>query len=557
MKDEQKTRAQLVAELQSLRRQMVRQESLPTGSEQGKKTRWKSEDILQLVMDNIPQAVFWKDRNSKYMGCNQVFANDIGFAAPHDVIGKSDYDLSCSAEKADYFQKTDQLIMNSAQAVYHAIECVIKSDESFSWQDISKIPLFNDNGAVIGLLVTYQDITERMEAEQALQVSLRKVAEQKAFLQSIFKSAPVGINLAMNRKFYWINEKFSDITGYSSEELIGRSARMLYLSDEEFERVGRKIYPTIKECGTGSADTRWQRKDGTILDIALCATTANMDDLANGVTFTSLDITQRKQAEKALAEYKEELEQRVAERTEALKKTHQQLVHVEKLSAIGRLSSSIAHEFNNPLNGIQSVLEGVHESGRLEQEDVNMVAMALAECNRVRRLIRNLLNFNAPSTDTREVFNMHETLDAILSMCCKELSSCSIKVCIEYGDNLPDIQAVPDQIKQVLLNLITNAKDAMQENGGLLTLETGQEDQQVVVRISDTGSGIDPKDLGQVFEPFFTTKSAFKGTGLGLSVSYGIVRGHDGDIEVESALGKGSTFSLYLPIGERQCHDKS
>ena len=395
-----------------------------------------------------------------------------------------------------------------------------------------------------------RDVTEQNQAEVALVESHKEVAKKEALLQSIFKSAPIGINLAVNRKFYWTNEKLTEITGYSSEELSGQSARMLYLSDEEFERVGREIYSSIKECGTGSVDTRWQRKDGTILDIALCATTADMADLANGITFTTLDITQRKQAEKALAEYKEELEQRVAERTEALEKTHQQLLHSEKLSAIGRLSSSIAHEFNNPLNGIQSVLEGVQGSNGLEQEDVNMVAMALEECDRVRRLIRNLLDFNAPSADTREALNVHEVLDATLSMCSKELSSCSIQVHTEYGDKLPAIQVIPDQIKQVLLNLINNAKDAMQENGGLLSIVTEQEDQQVVVHISDTGSGIDPKDLDQIFEPFFTTKSAVTGTGLGLSISYGIVKGHGGDIKVKSAPGKGSTFFLYLPIEE-------
>ena len=258
----------------------------------------------------------------------------------------------------------------------------------------------------------------------------------------------------------------------------------------------------------------------------------------------------KEKLQQELQEQRDSLEDQVEQRTLELKETSHQLIHSEKLSAIGRLSASIAHEFNNPLNGIQSVLEGVQGSSCLEQEDVNMVGLALSECERVRKLIRNLLDFNAPSHGKRKVFNLQEALDLILSMSAKELKNCSIRVHKEYVDDLPLIMAVPDQIKQVLLNLINNARDVMQESGGLLTLQTEQKDQQVVVHISDTGPGIDQENLGQIFEPFFTTKSVVKGTGLGLSISYGIIKNHGGRIDVQSVPGKGTTFSLTLPIEE-------
>ncbi len=249
----------------------------------------------------------------------------------------------------------------------------------------------------------------------------------------------------------------------------------------------------------------------------------------------------------SLKRSRDELEQRVANRTRDLEKTHEQLLHAEKLSAIGRLSASIAHEFNNPLFGIQSVLEGLEKNKACGEEERELIALALSECQRVKKLILNLRDFNRPSSGKRELADVHMLLNDMIMLVNKEYKRHRISITRQYAPDLPNITVVPDQIKQVFLNLLTNAKDVMEGIGGSVTVATAYRDGCIVIRFSDTGPGINPANFGHIFEPFFTTKPAIKGTGLGLSVSYGIIKGHGGDIVVDSC-GQGATFSVLLPV---------
>jgi signal transduction histidine kinase len=163
-------------------------------------------------------------------------------------------------------------------------------------------------------------------------------------------------------------------------------------------------------------------------------------------------------------------------------------------------------------------------------------------------LIRSLQDFNRPSSGKKEVTDMHRSLDSILLLQKSDFKRREISIVRNYAEGLPQILAVPDQIKQVFLNLLTNAADACNHHGGVITVSTWQENDKVAVAIKDTGTGIKPEDMEQIFRPFYTTKSEVKGTGLGLSVSYGIVKKHQGKIRVESRPGDGATFTVLLPI---------
>lgn len=261
-----------------------------------------------------------------------------------------------------------------------------------------------------------------------------------------------------------------------------------------------------------------------------------------------IDFTEQKQAAEVLRKVHDELEQRVVERTEELKRTHKQLLHVEKLSAIGKLSASIAHEFNNAFYGIQSVIEGIKRHFTLDEEYQKLSDLALSECDRARDLIRGLQDFNKPTSGEKEAVDIHMLLNEMLTMIEKEYKTANITLIKRYAPDLPNIQVVPDQVKQVFLNLLTNAKDAIVDQNGAVTVTTENLGSEIAVRIKDTGNGISAANLPLIFEPFFTTKSAIKGTGLGLSVSYGIIRGHGGDIKVDSVLGQGTTVSIFLPL---------
>jgi len=144
--------------------------------------------------------------------------------------------------------------------------------------------------------------------------------------------------------------------------------------------------------------------------------------------------------------------------------------------------------------------------------------------------------------------DVHEAIEDMLLLVKKEFSQKKIKVKKYFAEDLPPIQGIPDQIKQIMLNMLNNAGASIPAEGGKITITTEKRDDQIAIHIADTGIGIKPEDMDRIFEPFFSTKPAVKGTGLGLSVSYGIIKRHGGKIEVESSPGKGTSFTILLPI---------
>lgn len=251
-----------------------------------------------------------------------------------------------------------------------------------------------------------------------------------------------------------------------------------------------------------------------------------------------------------LVEEFNEMSRRLSQAEEHRAIIENQLRGAQKMEAIGKLCASIAHEVNNPLQGIMSVLKGVKNRAILDDEDRNLMDAAISESNRIRDLIRNLQDFNRPSSGKKVVMNIHRSLDSLLLLHKSDFNGKNISVVLDYTENLPPIMAVQDQLIQVFLNLLINAADACQQ-GGVITVSTRQQDDQVIVAIKDTGIGIKPEEMDQIFNPFFSTKPEVKGTGLGLSVSYGIIKQHQGEIRVESKAGKGATFMVLLPLEEK------
>jgi signal transduction histidine kinase len=235
-----------------------------------------------------------------------------------------------------------------------------------------------------------------------------------------------------------------------------------------------------------------------------------------------------------------ELNRQVIKHTEELKRTHKQLLHIEKLSAIGQLSASIAHDIKNPLFGIQSVIEGIKRNFTLDEEYRKLSDLALSECDRIKDLINGLLDFDKPSADVKKITDVHLMLDEIVVSVKKEYSTGNVIIKKQYASNLPSLHMVPDQIKQVLVNLLTNAEDAITNKTGTITITT-----------ETLAGGVAKADLPLIFEPFFTTKSFAKRTGLGLSISIGIIKGHGGDIMVDSAPDQGTTVSILLPLKQQ------
>jgi len=224
-----------------------------------------------------------------------------------------------------------------------------------------------------------------------------------------------------------------------------------------------------------------------------------------------------------------------------------QLLHSEKLSALGRLASSIAHEFGNPLIGIKYLLTDFIERPFISKEDQRLLLLGMEECDRMKKLLKNLGQLNRPTTGKRSLGNIHKIMDNVLFFQAKQIRSQQLKIVKNYASDLPDVFVIQDQISQVLLNLTINAADAISASGGTITVTTWKTAAKVFFSIADTGKGIDQNIQGNIFEPFFSTKREEDGTGLGLSTSYGIIKQHRGKLTFASEPDKGTTFTISLP----------
>jgi two-component system NtrC family sensor kinase len=225
----------------------------------------------------------------------------------------------------------------------------------------------------------------------------------------------------------------------------------------------------------------------------------------------------------------------------------QQLLTSEKLASIGLLSAGVAHEINTPLTGISSYIQMLQKK-LTDTHYAQILEKVETQTDRVARIIKNLLAFaRSPAEASFQPVDLKSSLEEILSLIDYKLKNMNIRLVLELAP-VPPVYAQGERLQQVFINIILNALDAM-PGGGELRIRLTTEDGRQVVRISDTGTGIKPEHRSRIFDPFFTTKGVGKGTGLGLSISYAIVKEHDGRIDVQSEIGRGSTFTITLPVG--------
>jgi len=239
-----------------------------------------------------------------------------------------------------------------------------------------------------------------------------------------------------------------------------------------------------------------------------------------------------------------------------LKEGQEQLVQAEKLSSLGQMAASIAHEINNPLSGVllyaQLLSKRINEDSITKMEVVNYLSKMQVELVRSTRLVRNLLDFARQSPPMLSDVELNEVIEEAFDLVAHLIELQHIKVVKELDRSLPRLVGDFNQLRQVCANLVLNAVQAMPE-GGTLTLHTStSSDGQIKLAVQDTGHGISPENMGKLFTPFFTTKEKGKGVGLGLAVSHGIIQRHNGRIDVQSKVGEGTTFTVYLPVRQEE-----
>ncbi len=248
----------------------------------------------------------------------------------------------------------------------------------------------------------------------------------------------------------------------------------------------------------------------------------------------------------------EEKVQQLREAYQQLEETQNQLLQTEKLAAIGQLAAGVAHELNNPLTGILGFAQLlIQEEGLTPQQREDMESI-YKQSQRCRQIIQNLLQFSHRKEPKKETAYLTPILESTLQLVQYDFTTSGIEIDKRYPEKLPCIYGDPNQLQQVFLNLLTNGRQAVdnKKKNGRIVIKASQENKKVMVSFHDNGIGIEPENMGKIFDPFFTTKPVGKGTGLGLSISYGIVQQHSGTIHVKSEKGKGSTFTVELPVHE-------
>ncbi|MCK9362004.1 MAG: ATP-binding protein [Syntrophales bacterium] len=254
-----------------------------------------------------------------------------------------------------------------------------------------------------------------------------------------------------------------------------------------------------------------------------------------------------KTARRELEEWGKNLEAKVAERTNEIKQMQARLVRSEKLVSLGRLVAGITHEINNPLTGILMYADLAIRNPCLNASAQNDLNVILKESQRCAKIVRSLLSFSRESIPQKKPSSLNSVMDATIELVVSQASFQNIEIARDYQPDLPLIPFDENQMEQVFINILLNASQSMEDSGRILIRTYTDQDECVSLKITDTGAGIAEDDLEKIFDPFFTTKGE-KGTGLGLSISYGIIERHGGKIEVQSTIGKGTTFVIKLPL---------
>jgi signal transduction histidine kinase len=272
--------------------------------------------------------------------------------------------------------------------------------------------------------------------------------------------------------------------------------------------------------------------------------------VTNGEYGTEVDLRRSNDEIGLLAESFNEMSRKMADDIEQLRQLNEQLIRTEKLAAMGTLSAGVAHEVNNPLAAISSLIQMMQSKNDLNSETKERLKLISTQIGRITQVTRDMMDFARVRPAAKSLVDINNVIETSLRLASFDKSFQRLHLKKEYAENLPMVFADHDQLQQVFLNLFLNARDAMPVSGELF-VKTSQSDKQIQALIADSGNGIEEKNLKQIFDPFFTTKPTGKGTGLGLAVCYGIVTAHGGKIEVVANDDGGTKFVINLPINEK------
>ncbi|MDD2734127.1 MAG: PAS domain S-box protein [Desulfuromonadaceae bacterium] len=497
-----------------------------------------STSLATAALESTPDGVVIVDREGKIARWNQKYVDLWHVPAellkqPFDVAPVLTHIVAQMADPEEYLAKVTELYNHPEESSTDTI-CLADGRVFDRYSQPQKI-----GNEIVGRFWSFRDITERKLAENEL-------AQQKALFEAIFNCIPDAIVYTdVDREVVGINPAFSSIFGFAIDDLKGRKTSFFYESQEEYELQGRLRFNLTTTEHALPYEVSYRRKDGSIFPGETLGTVIKSPDGTTiGYIGVIRDITGRKQAERE----KQTLEL--------------QFQHTQKLESLGVLAGGIAHDFNN-------ILTSIIGNADLALMRINPESPAIDNLHNIEKasaraadLAKQMLAYSGKGKFVISNHDINGLLEEMLHILQVSISKKAV-LRLNLANPLPSIEADATQIRQIIMNLVINASEAIGDKSGVIAITTGCMDcdrsylkdvwldenitdgRYVFIEIADTGCGMDKETLAKLFDPFFTTK--FTGRGLGMAAVLGIVRSHKGAVKVYSEPGKGSTFKILLP----------
>jgi two-component system, cell cycle sensor histidine kinase and response regulator CckA len=481
------------------------------------------------LLDQLPHYIFRLDLNDRYTDANAATCRFFGLPEAQ-IVGKSPEELGIPPEIAGEWRA--QNARTRETGLSQTVEQTTMTLTGPRTCRATTSPVRDLNGAIVGVSGISIDTTELKTAE----------ASANRLLHAVQQLDEVVFTTDRDGTITYVNPAFTRVYGYTRDEAIGKTPRILKGGDLEAAHY-QGVWTDLLAGRSVRGEYKNRRRDGSFVDVMASASPV-FDDGGNISGFIAVqnDVTSQKRA------------------AEERKRFDERLGHLARMESLGTLAGGIAHDFNNILSIILTHTSLLDRRGGDPAVVARVTSTVRNAVTRGAGLARQILTFARRADVKAEPVNLPELIMELGSMI-SETFPRTISISMDLDADLPVLSADGGQIHQALLNLCVNARDAM-PSGGSLTIQARVEsrdsmkrkfvdaraDDYVAILVIDTGTGIDEETRKRMFEPFFTTKEKGKGTGLGLALVYGVVNNHGGLIDVSSTLGEGTTFSLYLPL---------
>ena len=483
-----------------------------------------SMESYQRLFKHVGCGVFISSKAGRFLDVNPALLKMLGYQVKDEFLSLDlATDLYLRPEDRREYQR---IIEKKGQVVDYEVQWRRRDGHILHILLTSNVR-YDTRGEILGYEGVVVDQTQRKRIEN-------QIREAHDFLDKIISCSPNAIMaMDMTGGIQLWNQGAEEVFGYSAAKVVGKMSIQQVYSKE----VSKTIMVMMKDEGYGgkgrlnSFPLTFTKENGELVEGNLSASIIYDEDGTElGSVAIFVDLKERLKTERELSA------------------ARQHLLQSEKLAAMGRLTSQIAHELNNPLFGIMNTLELMKTEISPTNKRRKLLDMSLSEIMRLADMLKKMLSFSRPDQEARVALDITTVLDELLLLYEKRFRENSIKLKLNLMENPGKIFASKDQLRQVFINLFSNAMYAMPD-GGILNISTAVTSDMLKIVIEDTGTGIKPAHIGKIFDSFFSTKTqSVHGVGLGLSVCYGFIQDHGGDINVSSREGEWTRFVISLPL---------